>query len=289
MPGVVTAGLALWIFGPGAGWVVEHVDGVHGLTGEQDAQAKNNVRGRMLQAGAGLLATVAVFYTARTYRLSQQQQVTDRYTTTVEQLGSASLEVRLGGIYALERIARDSPRDHGAVMAVLAAFVRERSRDEDAHPAMGEAYGQTSGQQVRLRGDLQAALSAIGRRDHRSDSGKIYLSDADLRGADLRGAYLAGAGMRGSDLSGVNFGDCNLVGANLVGANLAGSALGGDMRGIRLKDADLTGAWLAGVPLHGADLTRAKLSGANLAGADLRGANLEDADLTDADLTGALR
>ncbi|MFI6938570.1 pentapeptide repeat-containing protein [Streptomyces sp. NPDC050418] len=274
--------------------MVEHVDGAHGLTAEQSAQAKNNVRGRMLQAAGGLLAMVAVFYTARTFRLSRQQQVTDRYTGAVEQLGSASLEVRLGGIYALERIARDSPPDHGAVMAVLAAFVREHSRDADAHPVMGEAYAQTSGQRVRLREDLQGALRVIGRRDHRSDTDKIYLSDADLRGADLRGAYLAGAGMRGSDLSGVNFGDCNLAEANLVGADLSGSALSGDMRGIRLKEADLTGAWLAGAPMHGADLTRAKLSGTNLTGtdltgADLRGANLEDADTSGADLTGALR
>jgi hypothetical protein len=33
--------------------------------------------------------------------------VTDRYTKAIEQLGSDRLDVRIGGIYALERVARD--------------------------------------------------------------------------------------------------------------------------------------------------------------------------------------
>jgi hypothetical protein len=55
--------------------------------------------------------------------------VTARCTKAIEQLGSDRLDVRVGGIYALERIAHDSPRDHLAVLEVLAAFIREqRSR-----------------------------------------------------------------------------------------------------------------------------------------------------------------
>jgi hypothetical protein len=41
--------------------------------------------------------------------------------------------VRIGGIYALERIARDSAIDHPTVMEVLAAFIREHSQ-EQWHP-----------------------------------------------------------------------------------------------------------------------------------------------------------
>ncbi|TKK85217.1 hypothetical protein FDA94_26455 [Herbidospora galbida] len=68
---------------------------------------------------------VAVYYTARnadttrrTFRLGEQGHVTDRYTKAIEQLGSDKLDIRLGGIYALERIARDSARDHPTVMEV---------------------------------------------------------------------------------------------------------------------------------------------------------------------------
>jgi hypothetical protein len=50
----------------------------------------------------------------------------------VEQLGSDKLEVRLGGIYSLERISKESPDDYCTVMENLAAFVRERSRRNEA-------------------------------------------------------------------------------------------------------------------------------------------------------------
>jgi hypothetical protein len=42
--------------------------------------------------------------------------------------------VRLGGIYALERIARDSESDHWAVMEVLTAFVREQPPAQTMSP-----------------------------------------------------------------------------------------------------------------------------------------------------------
>ena len=56
--------------------------------------------------------------------------MTDRYTKAIEQLGSDKLDVRIGGIYALERVARDSARDHPTVMEVLTAFIREHSHEQ---------------------------------------------------------------------------------------------------------------------------------------------------------------
>ena len=65
--------------------------------------------------------------------------MTDRYTKAIEQLGSDKLDVRIGGIYALERIARDSARDHPAVMEVLTTFIREH------HGSSGLRQGRTIG------------------------------------------------------------------------------------------------------------------------------------------------
>jgi hypothetical protein len=68
-----------------------------------------------------------------TFNLSREGQITDRFTKAIEQLGSLDdkgkpkLEIRLGGIYALERIARDSERDHTVIMEVLTTYVREHS------------------------------------------------------------------------------------------------------------------------------------------------------------------
>ncbi len=63
--------------------------------------------------------------------------MTDRYTKAIEQLGSDKLDVRIGGIYALERIARDSAKDHPTVMEVLTAFIREHSREPWPPPDAG--------------------------------------------------------------------------------------------------------------------------------------------------------
>jgi hypothetical protein len=89
--------------------------------------AREAVRTQVLTLGAGLAAFAALVYTARNYALSRESQVTDRYTKAIEQLGSSELDIRIGGIYALERIARDSARDHPVVMEVLQTFVREHS------------------------------------------------------------------------------------------------------------------------------------------------------------------
>jgi hypothetical protein len=59
-----------------------------------------------------------------------QQRITETFSNAIEQLGSDKLEVRLGGIYALERISQESPQDHWTVMENLTAFVRERTRPE---------------------------------------------------------------------------------------------------------------------------------------------------------------
>ncbi|MFI7224221.1 hypothetical protein ACIBO5_13440 [Nonomuraea angiospora] len=65
----------------------------------------------------GLLFTAAgLFYTARSLDATQEGQITERYTRAIEQIGSNPLEGRVGAIYALERISRDSPRDQRTVV-----------------------------------------------------------------------------------------------------------------------------------------------------------------------------
>src|SRR5829696_8830704 len=66
--------------------------------------------------------------TRETLRISEQGQITERFTRAIDQLGETELEIRLGGIYALERIAKDSPeRDYSTVMEVLTAYARENA------------------------------------------------------------------------------------------------------------------------------------------------------------------
>ncbi len=285
-------------------------------------QARDAARGRLLTLGAGLFAAGALIFTGLNFRLSrrafevtsaltEQGQVTERYTRAIEQLGSNTIDVTIGGIYALERIARDSPRDHPTVMEVLAACIREHSREQWPPTPSGEPGAELP--ERTTRPDVQAAMTVIGRRDITHDSGHIDLANVNLSGADLSGAELAGANLIGANLTravamqanlaGANLRNANLTRADLSGADLRGASLtgaklleafmpGADLCSAHLQQADLTGASLnlgvlADAHLRGANLTAAELIGANLEGADLAGAHLTRANLADANLAGA--
>jgi hypothetical protein len=217
-------------------------------------------------AGASGLGTASWSYldTAST-RASR----TDRYTKAIGQLGDEKLDVRLGGIYALERLAFDSKRDHRTVVEVLSAFVRERSAAAGAPRvrAVGRKTAHplslTARRVTQMPTDAQAALTVLGRLPERKD-----VTRGDLGKANLPGATLSRA---------------NLAGATLSRANLAGAYLyRADLAGAHLYRADLTGAHLDGADLTDAHLDGADLTDAHLDGADLTGATLVGADLTDA-------
>ncbi len=215
----------------------------------------------------------------RTFELTEQGQVTERYTKAVEQLGSDQLDVRIGGIYALERVGRDSARDHPTVMEVLTAFIREHSHDQWPPPVpssrmtriirRGRFRARGRKEERSTRPDIQAALTVVGRRDRKRDIGPLDLSRAVLTGADLNYADLSAANLAGADLTGAHLDHATLIAANLADATLIGAHF--SLR--KLEFAAL---------LVGADL-----SAAILTGADLTGAIIDYADLTAANLTGA--
>jgi hypothetical protein len=249
--------VAWWLFVPAADWLAHH--DVGSARGPRLQAARDAARGQLLALGAGLLAAGALVLTARnlslarhTFELTGQRQATGRYATAIEQLGSDKLDVRIGGIYALERIARDSAQDHPTVMEVLTAFLREHSRDPGPPPASGRK---------KMRPDLQSALTVVGRRDARRDTGRLDLTMADLSSASLTGANLAGAQLAFADLSYAYLSTATLAGGCLLGANLHGASIGGaDFTGADLAGADLTFALAA--DLNGANFARAHLDGA---------------------------
>ena len=144
------------VLGRGAIWL----DGsaLRGLTASQRASEIDTMRGYLIQVGAGVLAAGALLYTALSFQLAREGHVTDRYTKAIEQLGSERLDVRLGAIYALERIMIDSSRDHPTIVEVLAAFVREHASAAPNSAGNGE---QTE-QQSPLGTDVQAAVTVLG-------------------------------------------------------------------------------------------------------------------------------
>jgi Pentapeptide repeats (8 copies) len=180
--------------------------------------ARDAARGRLLTAGAGLLATGGVLLTVRKFVLSRDGQVTDRYAKAIGQLGSEKLDVRIGGICALERVARDSARDHPAVMEMLAAFIREHSHEQWPPPDPGGRARERS-----LRPGVHAALTVVGRRLTERDIRPIDLARADLTGANLGGARLTGANLTCADLADADLADADLTRADLTRAELTGA------------------------------------------------------------------
>jgi hypothetical protein len=55
---------------------------------------------------------------------AEARRITDLYTKAVEQLGSDKAPVRLGGMYALERLAQDNPGQRQTIVNVWCAYLR---------------------------------------------------------------------------------------------------------------------------------------------------------------------
>jgi hypothetical protein len=121
-------------------------------------------------------------------KAAEDKQITERFTKAVEQLASQEITVRLGGIYALERIANNSEDDHWTIMEVLTAFVREP-------PPLEEKKTEGKQPQQKLRIDIQAALTVIGQRNYKNETEnqKLDLHNTNLQTANLREAILKGA------------------------------------------------------------------------------------------------
>ena len=293
---MITAGILLLVIlyvllVPGPDWLARH--DVGSATGSLHEAAVDSARGRLLTLGAGLLAAGALLFTALAFFLSRHGQVTDRYTKAIEQLGSDKLDVRIGGIFALERIARDSARDHPTVMEVLTAFIREHSHEQWPLP-------DAEGRERKTRPDVQAAVTVVGRRDQEHDipGNRLDLIGANLTDGNLVRARLFHADLFGADLSGARLWYAHLASAQLGAADLTRARLhfaslydadlhravlaGADLTYARLDRAILVGADLTGATLHGAALNGANLNGANLSGAALDGAQLDGAQLNGA-------
>ncbi len=208
-----------------------------------------------------------------------QEIVPERFSKAIEQLGNEKIETRFAAIYALERIAKDSPKDHWTIMEILAAFIRENA-------PVNQQYENDSQELLKLPTDIQTALTVIGRRDSHKDpvNQKLDLRNTDLSNADLTEANLSRAILGGANLQWVNFTRANLSEADLSVTYLCGSIF----YEANLSKAILPEANLQGVVLRKANLSQAILYDANLEGAILCDANLEGAILCDANLEGAI-
>lgn len=226
-------------------------------------------------------------------RLAEDRSFSDLFTKAVEQLGAdkvvkrqaktkdgedaydangvpvmvetteANVEVRLGAIYALQRISRASETDHIPVMETLCAYIRENAIEgepedgpegepdwDEIPPDKVRAAAKAWRYKLReywsplktLRSDIRAALTVIAERDdsrrklendnnfrldfHRANLQRADLAEMDFRRADLRQARLEGTGLWRAEIQGADLRGAEIQGAYLDGANMQGADIG---------------------------------------------------------------
>ncbi len=268
---------------------------------------ENEARRTVAYIIGGILAVIGIaltFWRIRTLEkqvdamekqilVAQEGQITERFTRAIDQLGSGKMEIRLGGIYALERIAQDSEKDHWPIMEVFTTYVRENvpwSEPDEYEPI------EDNDPNYKPRTDIQAILTVIGRRKEafrEKETRALNLSHTDLREMNLRESQLDRAGFTGANLNEARLVKASLQGANLSFARIDEARLnranleGADLWSAKLREAILVETNLKGARLWSANLREAILIGANLEGANLTGAWLQGVDFKGANLKDA--
>ncbi len=246
---------------------------------------------------AGIVATAIVTVRGqdRADATALAAQHADTYARAVEQLGSTTPDVRIGGIHALAALARGAPDYVDPVCDLLHTFVVSRNKpatnDRSNTPGFDlitALQGVSDQQECPDRSRRFSGLNLRHVSYPELRARRLSLIAADLSEADLSEANLSEANLSLATLSEANLSEADLARANLTRATLSEASLtAANLTRATLVRADLSRAILTGATLSGADLSAAYLSGTDLTGATLSGADLSEADLTAADLTGA--
>jgi hypothetical protein len=209
-----------FILGVGLLIAIPHwqVSGINNSTVQ--ATQENQDRTTLAQILGGAAIGIGLYYTWRrigiaeedlkatkkNLEVAQEGQITERFTRAVEQLGAVdkdgnpAIEIRLGGIYALERIANESDKDYWPIMEILTAYVRKNSHVEYGERTFSYEYSNAYKESIEIEDrkmqdkvslDIHAIISVIRRRRYFFNSGET--DHLDLRGTNLREANFQGA------------------------------------------------------------------------------------------------
>ncbi|PCJ05068.1 MAG: hypothetical protein COB16_16735 [Rhodobacteraceae bacterium] len=195
----------------------------------------------------------------------------------MEEVTEPNLEVRVGSIYALERIAQDSERDHIQIMEILCTYVRQNAPAYDTMPT-SKLFTRP-----RPRIDIQTSIRVIGRRS----SARISLEAAQKYRLDLRNCDLSGVDFNTRDYSAAMFHDCRMEAALFRETKLHGT----EFFAALLNHSDFWHADMRGARLDHAiiNLPIPKLGGMNMSinqASTIYGVTLRAAEITAVDYLG---
>jgi len=242
---------------------------LHGAIGNKGEAIRNIGLLLVAMLGAPFVAWRAMSASVQA-QAAEQGYLTDRITKGVEQLaamrlpaaevndGSSStgpitpdpsIDIRIGGIYTLERVSKESKDDHIVIMEILSAYVRGRVPLGAPRPSSDDSYSYAPAR------DVSVALLVLGRRgsdrvDYEiSSSFRLNLSAIQLQQYDLEKANFSNAWFSATEFTNTF-----------------------------LAEADLSFTWLYKAKFDKAVMRKCSLRGAALPGADLREAIELDKD-----------
>ena len=200
----------------------------------------------------------------KTAALGEKGNITERFKNAVEHLGNASESVRMGGIYALYHVARESSEYVDTVKEIL----RSHANAVMENPEYAK--------REKPSNEIAAILNVL--FPVTRQPAEVLFKNMDISNWRLRGANLQHHNLRGVQGTNINLSEANLWGANLSDAFLRTSNFSG---------ADFGGANLSGAYLHEVDLSKATMVRAGLSGARLEQVNFSGAHMVHVDLSGA--
>ena len=227
----------------------------HAKPGTDRANSRLDAVRTGLAAGAGAGAAVGLMLAFRRQHHQEiatvltdldatERRITELYTKAVEQLGNDKAPVRLGGLYALERLAQDNPAHRQTIVNVICAYLRmpfsptapTRKPEPEATEEPGEPdtetetrtdeVGDTWQQERQVRLTAQRIL-AEHLRDDRAEDQHSTDPPSPLFWPDIR-----------LDLTGATLIDFNLVNGVMADASFDGATFSG-------------GAWFDGAAFSG--------------------------------------
>jgi len=175
-------------------------------------------------------------------RKKETKKKIDLKKPIMEEVTAPNLEVRIGAIFSLERIAKDSLRDHVQIMEILCTYVRQNS---PAIAAINIARPKLSNFQENsmkaiipnLRTDIATALTVIGRRTpaqkkietlhprglfslHGCNLQRLEGRDLDFSGIDFSGSWISLSLLYDCDFTGCRFENSTLDGGAMIRCKL---------------------------------------------------------------------
>jgi uncharacterized protein YjbI with pentapeptide repeats len=277
------------------------------LTAKEFIELKSNIRSGLAQALAGAALLIGLGFTWRNIRATERNlniaqeniranqetaaknltialegQITERFTKAIELLSNDdSIAARLGAIYALERIAKDSERDQWTIVEILTAYIREKAHwDRSQVVAIPETADEAVKAIRQVPTDLEACLNVISRRvrNRNNKDQRLNLMRVDLRRCKLRNAHLENLDIGHSRLEWSILDGAHLEGAFLYRSHLERAVLREThFEGADLGKAHFENAWLIDTHFNGSDLKQAHFDKAVFLRTHFESANLSTA------------